>query len=81
TLNFGIKSNITYPKFIKNSDTITTINKINDFRIVPKLNEEEGKGKRYTSYPYQTSWYHQQEFVSALPFNLEFSNLTPQDLS
>ncbi|GAH86847.1 unnamed protein product, partial [marine sediment metagenome] len=47
----------------------------------PKLNEEEGKGKRYTSYPYQTSWYHQQEFVSALPFNLEFSNLTPQDLS
>ncbi|MCJ7648834.1 MAG: hypothetical protein MUP85_09500, partial [Candidatus Lokiarchaeota archaeon] len=81
TLNFGIKSNIACPKFIKNGDVITTINKINDFSIVPKLNNEEGKGKRYTSYPYQTSWYHQQELVSALPFNLEFSNLAPQDFT
>ncbi|MHA2007087.1 MAG: hypothetical protein ACXACO_08195 [Promethearchaeota archaeon] len=33
-----------------------------------------------SSYPYATSWWHEQEFVSALPFDLAFPNINEQEI-
>ena len=81
TLTFEASSQSVFPNFADNGGVILAHNSINDFRIVPDLNEEEGKGEALTTYPYDHCWWHEQEFVSALPFNLSFSEITEEDIS
>ncbi|MBA7597628.1 hypothetical protein ES703_04633 [subsurface metagenome] len=84
SLSFNMKSNIYYPDFADTSATISATNAINEFTIVPKLTTEgvndatttEGKGLKDTIYPYRTSWWNQQEFATALPFNITFPGIT-----
>jgi len=86
-LSFNIKANINYPDFADEAETIRAFNTINNFSIVPKLKPTEGKGlsepdpNNPSPYPYATSWWHQQELVLPLPFNLEFNDFDPQDFN
>ncbi|MHA1933411.1 MAG: hypothetical protein ACW96X_12775, partial [Promethearchaeota archaeon] len=81
TLSFNIKANINYPDFANDVETITATNVINNFQVVPKLQPNEGKGLQQTTYPYQSSWWHQQEFTLPLPFNLTFNDLASQNIN
>ncbi|KKL92430.1 hypothetical protein LCGC14_1884770, partial [marine sediment metagenome] len=82
TMSFNIKSNINYPNFVDGLNNLTANNIIKDFTIIPKLKPHEGEGlKVSTTYQYGDSWWHEQEFVSALPFDLTFSGISEQDIS
>ncbi|MBA7569275.1 hypothetical protein ES708_11014 [subsurface metagenome] len=79
-LSFGIGSKVSYPNFAYSQESISAKNVVNDFRIVPKLKSEEGRGLKDTIYPYRSSWWSNQEFALALPFNLTFDNIDPDEL-
>ncbi len=61
SISFNMRSKVLYPNFAKDSQLISAINRINDFRIVPKLKSDEGEGMSNTTYPYQTSWWNQHK--------------------
>ena len=84
SLSYGVSSKIWYPKFVTSGNKISASVKINDFRLVPDLKPYEGGSPTNhlgeSLYPYQTSWWNQQEFCLALPFNVTFSDMGSTDL-
>ncbi len=76
TANFGLSSNLWYPNFASVGNNLTSTNIISDFRLVPKLKQNQGVGnikkEQQDGFPYKSSWYNSQEFCTAHPLNISF---------